>query len=142
MELVCGGHLLTPNKTLPDGVRLRILKTVTHEEYNWQTYQNDIALLFVEPFQTETVSPICLPSAGYSYEGWQDTYVSGWGVKNYGGYLESGPPFKVNHVPVGEELCDTMNDPEKMIFPGMMCVGGQEGQDACQVCLMGHLLLV
>ena len=157
MELVCGGHLLTQNKTFKDGLRLKILKTVMHEDYNWHTYQNDIALLFVEQFHSKTVSSICLPTpgadfyktdknmnskycAGYTYEGWQNSYVSGWGVKNYGGSLEPGPPLKVKHVPVGSDECDQMNDPDQMIFHGMMCVGGESGQDACQVCMRGGLM--
>ena len=67
MELVCGGHLLTQNKTFTDGLRLKILKTVMHEDYNWRTYQNDIALLFVKKFHSKTVSSICLPTPGEDF---------------------------------------------------------------------------
>ena len=64
MEIVCGGHQLTKNKTFQDGVKLKILKTVMHEDYNWRSYKNDIALMFVEEISLETVSSICLPTEG------------------------------------------------------------------------------
>ena len=76
---------------------------------------------------------------GFSYDGWDNSFVSGWGVKQYRGELKPGPPFKVQHVPVGEEECDVMNDPDQSIFPGMMCAGGEEDQDACQVKLVPAL---
>ena len=50
-------------------------------------------------------------------------------MKYYRGDLEAGPPFKVKHVPVGENECDVMNDPDQTFFHGMMCAGGEEEQD-------------
>eukprot|EP00092_Neocalanus_flemingeri_P013267 GFUD01014299.1.p1 GENE.GFUD01014299.1~~GFUD01014299.1.p1 ORF type:complete len:693 (+),score=166.52 GFUD01014299.1:3-2081(+) len=133
LEIVCGAHHLTENRTFEDGEVLRILQTVEHEDYNWRTYENDIALLFVEQISLERVSAICLPTEGYTYEGWENSFVSGWGVKYYRGELESGPPRKVKHVPVGEEECEVMNDQaQQTIFHGMMCAGGEQEEDACQ----------
>ena len=60
-------------------------------------------------------------------------------MRQYRGVLQQGPPDKVQHVPVSQEQCEVMNDPQQMIFPGMMCVGGEHGEDACQVGGDDHL---
>ena len=64
MTIVCGGHLLSENKSLPGGEELQILKTVLHEDFNSKTYQNDIALLFTSEVQSPLVTSICLPTQG------------------------------------------------------------------------------
>ena len=64
MELVCGSHLLTSNKTFEDGQKMKIIKAIGHEGYNWRTYENDIALLFIEHNLTPNIGPICLPKKG------------------------------------------------------------------------------
>ena len=54
---------------------------IAHEAYNDIYYDNDIALLRIEPISefTTSVAPVCLPTKSFnSYVG-DDLLVSGWG---------------------------------------------------------------
>ena len=59
-------------------------------------------------------------SVELTYTGWQDSYVSGWGTKQFRGNMTSGPPEKVQHVIVDDQDCkNTMKHIQKGIGSGI-----------------------
>ena len=109
-------------------------EAVRHPKFHSLKYLNDIALLVasaVPETQVERVRPACLPSPGENYTGWNLSYVSGWGDTGYRGEPEPGPALTVRQVPVSDSDCWAVMG-EGRLGPGMMCAGGEAGQDACQ----------
>ena len=111
-----------------------MLKLFPHEHFNPKTYINDIALIFASPLhQNNFINSVCLPtpglvftynslssfSAGERYTGWNDSYVSGWGVKMFNGQIDSGPPHKVPHVLVSDVECSDVMGTLGEIKPGI-----------------------
>ena len=72
VEVICGGHNLTIDKrndsTFNEGISLNIIKIVNHPRYDAEgDNENDIALIFAEPFENANkypIKPSCLPSNG------------------------------------------------------------------------------
>ena len=58
----------------------------------------NIILLYNNPFEA-------LIYSGLAFTDWNDSYVSGWGVNETGGDVHSGPPLKVQHIPVDDDTC-------------------------------------
>ena len=105
-----------------------------HQDFQtFENLKNDIALIFasaVPESEVERVAPVCLPSPGQNYSGWERSYVSGWGVKSYKGERQPGPALTVQHVPVSDYQCEARM--EVGLEPSRMCAGGEAGEDACQ----------
>ena len=107
---------------------------MSHQDFHTLKYLNDIALIFaspVPPRELERVRPACLPRPGENYTGWELSYVSGWGASRYRGPALEGPALTVQHVPVSDSQCSAVMG-SQLIRPGMMCAGGEAGEDACQ----------
>ena len=80
-------HIGAHNFTAPDDEVLVIydVESITfHEDYNPNTYENDIALLLLteEITFSENVQPVCQPDPSVDYTD-EDCVVSGWGSLNY-----------------------------------------------------------
>ena len=141
LQIVCGDPH-RQNFSLVGGVTLNVRKQVSHQDYLARNYLNDIALIFagpVPPSEAERVKAACLPSPGQSYAGWERSFVAGWGTTSYGGQPEEGPALTVRHVPVPDSNCSAVMGSD-LVRPGMMCAGGEEGEDACQGDSGGPLL--
>jgi hypothetical protein len=69
----------------PVAVTRNASKIIVHENFNENTFENDIALVMLNKsveFE-DTIQPICLPKQMEDFSG-QTGYVSGFGVIQYG----------------------------------------------------------
>lgn len=64
-----------------------VSQIINHPDYNSRTQNNDISLLRLSSAVTFTnfIRPICLASAGTTYEAGSTTWITGWGTINSGG---------------------------------------------------------
>lgn len=117
-----------PETTVP------IKRFISHEGYDYDTKQNDIALIqlkFAIGIANKNLRPACL---------WQkqiisDQYAiaSGWGYKKYGGEI-SEDLMKVKLDIQNNELCvQAYSDENYVIGSNQICAGVLEGmKDTCQ----------
>ncbi|XP_065367544.1 trypsin zeta-like [Calliphora vicina] len=128
LKVVAGGNIKNGN----DGVLVPVKEIIMHENYNPDTYNNDVAILVVSvplPLNRFTIRAIELiddaPTAGTL------TTITGWGA-----LVEGGPsPSTLQEVKVPvvrQEECN--EDYEGNITEYMLCAGlrSQGGKDACQ----------
>ncbi|KAK9509335.1 hypothetical protein O3M35_006675 [Rhynocoris fuscipes] len=120
--------------TTPDeskSVDMIVKEIIKHEDYDFGTYENDIAMLILrdEAKYNMYIQPICLPHPG-SYHVNQTAIVAGWGVTEYGGPL-SNILMEVA-VPVWEQK-QCVDSFTQTVFNTSMCAGAYEGgKDSCQ----------
>ncbi|KFM63810.1 Serine proteinase stubble, partial [Stegodyphus mimosarum] len=80
LMVILGEHdLLTDYERLKPEMR-RVKRMIVHRHYNPQNFDNDIALLELDPpviFRPH-IAPICLPAADEDFTG-KTAYVTGWG---------------------------------------------------------------
>ncbi|CAL8143064.1 unnamed protein product [Orchesella dallaii] len=112
----------------------KVVRIVNHADFEEMTYENDIALLFIdEPFEiNDNVSPIPLPQAGQQTTG--ELLVSGWGRLSYQG--SSPDVLQMVELPVVDESAcqEAYAELGDEIFESFLCAGylGEGGRDACQ----------
>ncbi|XP_066541688.1 ST14 transmembrane serine protease matriptase a [Hoplias malabaricus] len=111
----------------------RLLKQIiAHPNYNEYTYDNDIALMELDQpvaFK-ESIRPICLPSATYSFPAGKEVWITGWGATREGGVgaqvLQKAAVRIINST-----VCDTLMNGQ--LTSRMTCAGVLAGGvDACQ----------
>ncbi|BFG05215.1 transmembrane protease serine 9-like [Drosophila madeirensis] len=134
-KVVAGTNLLSGT----DGVIVSVSKIIMHEEYfSGAAYNNDIALLVVDPplpLNNFTIKAIDLasepPLPGAISK------ISGWGTTASGGSA-SNVLLAVDVPIVSNEICnqdyENFGDSTYQITPAMLCAGvrGVGGKDACQ----------
>ncbi|XP_033254217.1 trypsin zeta [Drosophila miranda] len=134
-KVVAGTNLLSGT----DGIIVSVSKIIMHEEYfSGAAYNNDIALLIVDPplpINNFTIKAIELasepPLAGAVSK------ISGWGTTSSGG-VASNVLLAVDVPIVSNEDCnkdyEDFGDDTYQITPAMLCAGvrGVGGKDACQ----------
>ncbi|XP_069572768.1 transmembrane protease serine 2 [Brachyistius frenatus] len=107
---------------------------ISHENYDKETNDNDIALLKLHsPLTfTRTVKPVCLPNVGLDLSAGTQVWITGWGALK-----SSGPPPDIlNQAQVTIYSRETCNKP--LVLSGrvshtMICAGKLEGGlDSCQ----------
>ncbi|XP_060753667.1 suppressor of tumorigenicity 14 protein isoform X2 [Neoarius graeffei] len=116
-----------------DDVQMRTVKTIIpHENYNFLTYDNDIALLELEEplVFSSTVYPVCLPSSSRVFPPGTPCWVTGWGALREGGrpslILQTAEVKIIN-----DTVCDMVIDGQ--VTSRMLCSGFLAGGvDACQ----------
>nr|XP_045595738.1 proclotting enzyme-like isoform X1 [Procambarus clarkii] len=112
-------------------VNHRVAGLRLHPEFDSQTFNNDIALMYLERpvLYSGFVRPICLPPPGLSFTGDVVTVV-GWGAIRYRGPVSS--VLRKVELPVWSNSdCDDAYD--QPITDAMICAGLREGgRDACQ----------
>ncbi|EDW90944.1 trypsin zeta [Drosophila yakuba] len=126
-------------RTGSDGVITNVKQIVMHEEYfSGAAYNNDIAILFVDPplpLNNFTIKAIKLASEP-PLEG-TVSKISGWGTTSSAGSA-SNQLLAVDVPIVSNELCDQdyedFGDETYRITSAMLCAGkrGVGGADACQ----------
>ncbi|KAL7641287.1 UNVERIFIED_CONTAM: hypothetical protein RMT77_008425 [Armadillidium vulgare] len=113
-----------------------------HEDYNTETYINDIAILTLDRTTdfSPSIWPICLPQNPDEQFVGETAVVVGWGTIYYGGPVSS--ILQEVSIPVWDnnECNNTYQNNE--IFPVMLCAGDKEGgKDSCQGDSGGPLML-
>ncbi|KAA0188693.1 hypothetical protein HAZT_HAZT005978 [Hyalella azteca] len=110
--------------------RRTVIRIISHEGYNPETHENDIALLKIDrPFDlNEYVSGVTLPDKLQSFSG--NAFVSGWGTLSSGGYRPLVLQY-VNVPIVSDEACRSgYGDLAWKIKDYMICAG-EEGKGPC-----------
>uniref|UniRef100_A0A8D9EIF6 Serine protease easter n=1 Tax=Cacopsylla melanoneura TaxID=428564 RepID=A0A8D9EIF6_9HEMI len=129
---------------------IKVAEYITHENYNSTKVatRNDIALIRLETTATLGffVQPVCLPYGAAMSKDFtsEDTLAAGWGITN------SSKPFPLPTILQAIKL--TVADAAKCTEAysnilievnyndGQICVGGEEGKDACSGDSGGPLL--
>lgn len=105
---------------------------ILHEDFNWITYENDIALLVIDrPYViNENVVPIALPEKGKNTTG--DVLVSGWGDLKLA-VAERPDVLQKVQLPLIDDVACQKSYPEMNITSSMICAGFLEegGKDSC-----------
>jgi len=120
------------SRTSPNEQSRTVTRFIMHEDYDYWTSVNDIAILFLDrPFQlTNYVQPIPLPSRMQDTRG--EIVVSGWGR------LSSGGPtpdiLQKVQIPIVDDATCQKAYPEEIVLPSALCAGLLEegGKDSCQ----------
>ncbi|CAH2277313.1 coagulation factor XII isoform X1 [Pelobates cultripes] len=119
--------------------RFTVQKYIIHEQYDEETFQNDIALMQLKSESdvcaefTQFIQPVCLPQNPKKNEPNKQCSVIGWGHQYYGaeGYALF---LQEAHIPIiPETQCKSPIVHGNKMLPGMLCAGVMEGGvDACQ----------
>lgn len=111
-----------------------VSKIISHEAFDPDTNDNDIALLKLSSPLTfsKTVMPVCLPNAGVDLSAGREAWITGWGALR-----SSGPsPDKLNQAKVtiySRERCNDRLVLNGLVTKTMICAGKlQGGVDSCQ----------
>lgn len=141
----------------PGAQTLRVATTYIHHNHNSHTLDNDIALLKLhgQAELKEGVCLVCLPARGVSHAAGKRCTVTGYGYMGEGlcfiyskktcdliSMFLAGPiPLRVREaeIPIvsDAECLRKVNAVTEKIFilpASSFCAGGEEGNDACQVC--------
>lgn len=118
------------------GALRAVTKVVIHQNFNDDTFDNDIAMIFLKyPLVwSASTQPIALPRRNESIAANTTVVVSGWGYRMTED--EDDLPIILNAVEipiVDREDCEKAYEQltENMICAGLLNVGGK---DSCQVC--------
>lgn len=109
-------------------------KIISHEAFDPETNNNDIALLKLSsPLTfTTTVRPVCLPNIGVDLSAGRQAWITGWGNL----WSSGQSPDILNQAKVTIYSRETCNSPEVLngrITATMICAGElQGGVDSCQ----------
>jgi trypsin len=129
-RIVAGEHSLSTSSGKEQN--RAISKTAVHVDYISSTFENDIALIFLETpldLSTPDVQPMELPEAGSEPASGDNLYVTGWGTTSSGGSI-SDTLKGVEVVYVDDATCNRDSYPGQ-IKPSMICAGSA-GKDSCQ----------
>ncbi|XP_068231252.1 transmembrane protease serine 9-like [Palaemon carinicauda] len=111
--------------------RIGVGASAYHGQYDDSTLDNDLGILLLSAPATlsDRVKPVCFPTPGNDYSGYE-AVTSGWGTLSEGG----SQPNILNEVDVPivtNEACNRYYYGE--VTSNMMCAGYEEGgKDACQ----------
>ncbi|XP_057369717.1 trypsin eta-like [Daphnia carinata] len=139
MRVVAGEHSLSQVSGLEQN--RNVVRYTMHENYNAQTFENDIALIFLDApldLSVPSAQPVNLPPPTSELDPPAGTIVtvSGWGTTSSGGSISDN--LRSVDVPVVDDAtCDaayggTAQRPQ--ILPSMLCAGdiSDGGIDSCQ----------
>nr|XP_031545617.1 transmembrane protease serine 11D isoform X1 [Vicugna pacos] len=114
--------------------RIGVRTILTHNNYEPDTHENDIALVQLDREVTfdKNIHTVCLPVANQNIPPGSTAYVTGWGSRNYSGptvaHLEQA---RVNII--SNDVCNAPTSYNGAVLSGMLCAGvSQGGVDACQ----------
>jgi len=129
------------NQRDTDGIIVPVKEIIMHEDYNPNTFDNDVAILTLSaklPINNFTIAAIQL-SSDDPLSGVLST-VTGWGSIIMGGQLSESLQ-EVNVPIVSNELCN--QDYDGLITDSMLCAGfrGFGGADSCQGDSGGPLII-
>uniref|UniRef100_A0A3P9I1T8 Suppression of tumorigenicity 14b n=1 Tax=Oryzias latipes TaxID=8090 RepID=A0A3P9I1T8_ORYLA len=113
-------------------VKRRVRRIIAHEDFSYETYDNDIALMELDADVrlNQYIWPICLPSPAHDFPAGQEAWISGWGATSEGGFREKFLQKAAVRI-VNTTVCSSLM--EDQITDRMLCAGVLEGGvDACQ----------
>uniref|UniRef100_A0A3Q3FML6 Peptidase S1 domain-containing protein n=1 Tax=Labrus bergylta TaxID=56723 RepID=A0A3Q3FML6_9LABR len=105
---------------------------IAHPDYNFLTYDNDIALMELDSNVTlnQNIWPICLPSPTYDFPAGLAAWITGWGATREGGLaakiLQKAEVRIINSTVCKSLMKDDVTD--RMLCAGLL----KGGVDACQ----------
>uniref|UniRef100_A0A669F286 Serine protease 27-like n=1 Tax=Oreochromis niloticus TaxID=8128 RepID=A0A669F286_ORENI len=118
----------------PNSVTVTLANIICHPDYDSTTMNNDMCLLQLSaPVNfTDYIQPVCLASAGSTFNNGTSSWVTGFGTLSSGGSTpETLQEVNVPIVGNNECKCDLQNF--VAITDNMICAGLQEGgKDSCQ----------
>jgi type VII secretion-associated serine protease mycosin len=129
VEVVLGAQNI--NQTESSQQHLTVTAVIPHELY-LANEQDDVALLQLATPATlnDRVQPIALFTGGTLADPGELATVTGWGVTELGG--TSSLLKQVTVAIVSNKACNLVYQADNIkITDGMMCAGGQAGQDSC-----------
>ncbi|XP_022048987.2 transmembrane protease serine 2 isoform X1 [Acanthochromis polyacanthus] len=109
-------------------------RIISHEHFNKETNDNDIALLRLSSKLsfTSTVKPVCLPNFGMDLSTLSPAWITGWGAEHWGGSASD----MLNQAEVTIYSRQTCNAPDVLdgaVTQSMICAGKLSGGvDSCQ----------
>ncbi|XP_054610710.1 transmembrane protease serine 2 isoform X1 [Dunckerocampus dactyliophorus] len=112
----------------------KVGKIISHEKYDPETNDNDIALLKLDtPLRfSDTVKPVCLPNVGMELSAGSPAWITGWGALKSSGRS----PDKLNQAEVTIYSRQECNKPAILngaVTESMICAGELKGGvDSCQ----------
>ncbi|XP_020320416.1 transmembrane protease serine 2 isoform X3 [Oncorhynchus kisutch] len=107
---------------------------ISHEKYDKQTSDNDIALMKLSTPLTmsNTVRPVCLPNVGVNLTPQREAWISGWGSIRSGG-SSSGNLRQAQITMYSRETCNASLVYNGLVTASMICAGTLAGGvDSCQ----------
>nr|XP_023824262.1 transmembrane protease serine 2-like isoform X1 [Salvelinus alpinus] len=107
---------------------------ISHEKYDKQTSDNDIALMKLSTPLTmsNTVRPVCLPNVGVNLTPQREAWISGWGSIRSGG-SSSGYLRQAQITMYSRETCNASLVYNGLVTASMICAGTLAGGvDSCQ----------
>lgn len=131
------------NRTFKDNntLVLNISKIIGHENYNPDTFENDIAWLRLSenvPSDHATIKPIELSTI--SPEIGKSCQISGWGTQKYEENDDVDPTYLPNILMGGNVVINSKFDCNKFenhngeVFDGMFCAGDFDGPNITDSC--------
>ncbi|KAG8190286.1 hypothetical protein JTE90_025798 [Oedothorax gibbosus] len=136
LVVILGEHdILADRERLKPEMR-RVKRMIVHRNYNPQNFDNDIAVLELDPpviFRPH-ISPICLPEPDEDFTG-KMAYVTGWGKTTHGGAIPN--LLQEVQVPImSNPQCINMFKEaghNKLIKNSFLCAGYKAGgKDSCE----------
>jgi len=129
-KVSCGAHMMGGGVTAApldtNEERLTITEIINHPDFDYSTKENNIAVIKVSgsfSCSEGKIWPACLPSSQrYTYVGWEDTIVSGWGSLSSGGVFPSTLQW-VKAPPVSDATCNQPSSYDGLITADMICAG-------------------
>jgi len=130
-RVVAGEHSLS--QASGDEQNRGVTRYVMHPQYSPSTFENDVALIFLDSpldLSVSTAAAISMPAAGEQTPAGTTLTVSGWGTTRSGGSI-SDLLRRVDVPAVSDDDCNESYDGD--ITDSMICAGvPQGGVDSCQ----------
>ncbi|KAM4619777.1 transmembrane protease serine 2 [Polymixia lowei] len=111
-----------------------VSRIISHENYDTDTQDNDIALMRLETPLTfsRTVKPVCLPNVGVNLSPERQAWITGWGTL----FSQGISPDTLRQAPVtiySRDTCNERNVLNGRVTESMVCAGKLlGGVDSCQ----------
>ncbi|XP_063063519.1 serine protease 33-like isoform X2 [Engraulis encrasicolus] len=130
-----GRQIESVSASNPNEESRTVSQIIVHENYDFFTGENDIALLQLSSSVTFTdhIQPVCLAATGSVFSNGTVSWVAGWGVTAEGGSPPSSGALQEIQVAVIENSqCDSLYG-GGFVTDNMICAGLLSGgKDACQ----------
>ena len=113
-------------------VTIDVTNYTNHESY--KSFNYDITIIeLTQSVDLTTYTPACMAKSSdtTTFDG-KNAWVYGWGATSYGG-ASSDVLLEVEVPVVSKETCTTAMADFTTVNDGMICAGGVEGKDSCQV---------